>query len=625
MRKLTALLVGISALALAPAARADITSVFGDDVGCTTQGDGVRFCGSTSPRSTTPTFDGVPIDVNVAFPPAPESGPDGPYPLIMVFHGYGQDKQVGNLSSMQHWLDQGYATFSMTERGFGESCGSKASRDADPSGCAAGYIRLMDDRYEVRDAQYLVGELVDEGLIEPTHIGATGGSYGGGKSMALAALEDRVMLADGSLVPWTSPEGTPMSLAAAVPVAPWTDLAYALMPNGGTLDYVADAPYRGRVGVEKLSIDSALYTVGCAFHFCAPVGTDPEADLTGWKTRIDAGEPYDGDPTITDALSELTAHHSSYYIDHSEAPAPLLILSGFTDDVFPVDEALRYYNRTKTQYPASQVSLFFGDIGHQRAQNKADTQDESSSRIDAWFGYYVKGAGATPFQGVEAFTQTCPASAPSGGPFLADDWAHMAPGEVRLHSAKPQTIEPDGGDSAVAIAFDPVVGGQACAQAPADDEPGTANYRLPPAPDPGYTLLGSPTVIAHFTLPDANSQVAARLLDVAPDGTETLVARGLWRPRVSSHSARQVFQLHANGWTFAAGHVPKLELLPKDAPYGRASNGQGPVIVRNLKLRLPVLEHPGGRHHDPVKRPAPKLVPAGDTLAGGFQGLASRR
>ena len=614
MRKLAVLLVLISALALAPAARANITSVFGGDVSCTTQGNGVRFCGSTSPRSTTPTFDGVPIDVNVAFPPAPGSGPDGPYPLIMMLHGYGADKQVGDLSHMQHWLDQGYATFSMTERGFGESCGSPASRAVDPSGCAAGYIRLMDDHYEVRDAQYLAGELVDEGLIEPRHIGATGGSYGGGKSMALAALKDRVMLPDSSLVPWTSPAGTPMSLAAAAPVAPWTDLAYALEPNGGTLDYVVDAPYRGRVGVPKQSIDNGLYIVGCVFHFCAPVGTDPHADPTGWNTRLNAGEPYDGDPTVTNAISELTTYHSSYYIDHSEAPAPLLILSGFTDDVFPVDEALRYYNRTKTQYPASPVALFFGDIGHQRAQNKAADQTEWVSRIDAWFAHYVKGSAATPFQGVEVLTQTCPASAPSGGPFLADDWAHMAPGEIRLRSAKPQVISAAGGDPQVGRTFDPVVGPGACAQAPAADEPGTANYRLPPAPDAGYTLLGAPTVIAHFTLPAANSQVAARLLDVAPDGTETLVARGLWRPSLASHPARQVFQLHANGWTFAAGHVPKLELLPNDSPYGRASNGQGPVTVRNLKLRLPVLDPPGALHNL-VKRPAPKLVPAGETLA----------
>ena len=40
-----------------------------------------------------------------------------------------------------------------------------------------------------------------------------------------------------------------MSLAAAAPEVPWTDLAYSLTPNGSTLDYVADAPYSGRLGV----------------------------------------------------------------------------------------------------------------------------------------------------------------------------------------------------------------------------------------------------------------------------------------------------------------------------------------------------------------------------------------
>src|SRR5689334_18214331 len=78
----------------APAADATITNVFSSTatpIPCVTQGNGVRLCDQTtfSPaqaRSTIKTFDGVPIDVRVAFPPAPASGPDGPYPLIMMFH-----------------------------------------------------------------------------------------------------------------------------------------------------------------------------------------------------------------------------------------------------------------------------------------------------------------------------------------------------------------------------------------------------------------------------------------------------------------------------------------------------------------------------------------------------------
>ena len=189
---------------------------------CTVQGDDVRFCGGT--LTTSDAFDGVPIDVNVAFPPEPDAGPDGNYPLVMMFHGYGGSK-IG-LSSMHRWLDQGYATFSMTARGFHGSCGNTASQTADPAGCAAGYIRLMDTRYEVRDAQEFAGRLVDEGLVNPQQIGATGGSYGGGMSMALGALNNRKMLPDGTLVPWTSPNGTPLRIAAAAPEIPWTDLAY---------------------------------------------------------------------------------------------------------------------------------------------------------------------------------------------------------------------------------------------------------------------------------------------------------------------------------------------------------------------------------------------------------------
>jgi predicted acyl esterase len=112
--------------------------------------------------------------------------------------------------------------------------------------------------------------------------------------------------------------------------------------------------------------------------------------------------------------------------------------------------------------------------------------------------------------------------------------------------------------------------------------------------------------------------VASRLLDVAPDGTETLVARGLYRPDVNSDSAptRQVFQLHPVGWKFAAGHVAKLELLPKDEPYGRPSNVQLPVTVSSLQLRLPVLDQPNG---STIKRPARKVVPPGYVLARGFR------
>jgi predicted acyl esterase len=596
-------------LLFAPAAGAATTSVFGGDVTCTAQPSGVRLC-----SGPTHTFDGTKIDTNVFLPPAPASGSDGPYPTIGYFHGWGGSKLADGRTT--NWAERGYAVFSMSDRGWGNSCGGQDPDRLTPQ-CSRGYIHLMDDRYEVRDAQFLLSELADEGVTQPTRIGVTGSSYGGGISMALAALRDRVMLADGSLAPWRSPNGLSLRVAAAAPDIPWTDLAYSLMPNGRTLDYVADAPYGSRIGVEKLSFVSGLYGLGQASGNYPAPGQDPSADLTSWYGLINAGEPYDSNPEARSIVDEITSHHSSYYIDHSQPPAPLLISNGWTDDLFPPDEAIRFYNRTRTQYPGATVNLFFSDAGHQRGQNKPVDTAVRVARQDAWFDYFLKGQGRAPQAGqVETLTKAC--GGPSAGPYFGSTWAKIAPGEVRYRSPAAKTIAPVAGDPASSRAFDPIAGGGACATTSATDQPGTATYRLPAASGPGYTLMGSPTVIADIDSLGPNSQVAARLLDVAPDGTETLVARGLYRPDVNSGAAptRQVFQLHADGWSFAAGHVAKLELLPSDSPYSRASNGQLPITVSNLELRLPVLDKPRG---STILPPAPKVVPSGYALARDFK------
>lgn len=611
MRKVAVLVAVVGGLIFVPSASAAIPSALG--VTCDVQGDGVRYCSNgPNPRSTSPTWDGVPIDVNIAFPADPAPAADGDYPLMMMFHGYGGSKL--NLNAMRRWLDQGYATFSLTDRGFGQSCGTPASRAAAGAACTTGYNHLQDTRYEVRDAQFLAARLVGEGLVDADRIGAIGGSYGGGKSMALGALKNRIMLPNSTYAPWEveggPDDGDTITLAAAAPEIPWTDLAYSLVPNGSTLDYVTNNFYSGRVGVQKRSFVDQLFLSGCnANTFCST--TDPDANLPAWKARLDQGEPYEGDPLVADILDETKTHHSSYYIDSTVPPAPMLISNGWTDDLFPADEALRFYNRTRAQYPNNPISLMFLDYGHPRGQNKAADLAKLALREHDWMARYVLGRGGpTPFQGVEAITQTCPGAAPSGGPYFAPNWEAIHPGEVRIADTGTQTILPGAGDQGISGTFNPIniFTGGACATAPGADQPGVASYRVQAAPAGGYTLIGSPTVIADITSPGENSQIAARLLDVRPDGQETLVARGLWRPQVSSSPVSQVFQLHPNGWTFEEGHIAKLELLPNDSPYGQTSNGQQNVEIRNLELRLPVVDEPGAAG-GLVQTPLPKFFP----------------
>ncbi|HYP55464.1 MAG TPA: CocE/NonD family hydrolase [Solirubrobacterales bacterium] len=604
----------LAALFATPSTAA-VPSVYDGDVACAAQpaSGNVRLC-----SGPTTTWDGqTKIDVNVILPAEPPSGADGPYPTIGVFHGWGGSKIGLEDARTRQWAEEGYVVFSMSDRGWGNSCGS-ADPDRLPltAKCAQGYNHLMDTRYEVRDAQHLLGALVDEGLVRPDRIGATGVSYGGGLSMALAALRDRTMLPDDTLVPWTSPKGTPMELAAAVPQWPWTDLAYSLMPNGATLDYVADAPYLGPngtapIGVMKASYVTALYTLGQAMSNYAVPGTDPDADLVTWYGLVSAGEPYDANPLAQDVVNEITTHHSSYYIDHSQPPAPLLIQSGWNDDLFPVDEAIRFYNRTRTEYPGDPISLYLMDDGHMRSQSKPADLAAFAVRRDAWFDHYLKGAGPAPGSSVEALTTSC--GKPSEGPYAAPSWRELAPGEIRLRADAAKTVAPTvPTDAPIGAAFDPVPAGTACATASGADQAGAASYRLAPAPEPGFTLIGSPTVVADIATLGSTSQLAARQLDVAPDGKQTLVTRGLLRPGAGGKGV--VFQLHPQGHRFAPGHVAKLELLPSDAPYSRPSNGQQPIAVSNLELRLPVLEAPGSLG-GLVQSPAPKILPPGYRLA----------
>ena len=409
-------------------------------------------------------------------------------------------------------------------RGFGESCGSAASRLADPVGCAQGWVRLDDVRYEARDIQQLAGLLADAGVVDGQKVGVTGGSYGGGVSLDLAVLRDRVMLPDGSLraVDLSPPGGRCASpppcrgSRGAISPTRWR-------PTGARSTTRSPSPTADLepFGIAKQSFVAGLYASGQASGYYAPAGRRPRRrpQHAGSPRSTPASPTAPQERAIAD---ELAAHHSAYYLDHSRAPAPTLIANGWTDDLFPVDEALRYYNRTRAQYPGAPLSLMFLDFGHQRGQNKDADVARFEQRAYAWMDRYVKGDASAPaLQGVEALTQTCPKTAPSGGPYDAPTWGALHPGEVRFASSAAQTVLSAGGDPAVARAFDPIAGDGACATTSAADEPG--HRVLPPAGGDRRGLHaarradGHRRPEAHGQLPGAGAAPARRGAGRDPD------------------------------------------------------------------------------------------------------------
>ncbi len=591
-RTLGALPIFASALALALAPAASAAKPKGEPApfghACTAQ-DGVRFCPTVGLEERVPSFDGVPLDVDVTLP---ASG-SGPFPTIVMLHGWGGSKTAFESTSPDgdgnetfdynnvYFAQHGFAVVNYSARGWGRSCGSSESR-TEP-GCKEGWIRLADQRYEARDAQHLLGLLADERITKPKGIGVTGISYGGGQSIELAYLKNRVRLENGDFQPWKSPGGKSMEIKAAFPRWPWSDLVDALEPNGRFLDTeVAPAGQSYEpIGVEIQSYVTGLYAEGQASGYISPTGEDPEADLTKWFARVNAGEPITAE--AEEIAHQIYDFHQGYGIPPAGTPAPMLLESGWTDDLFPPEQSLRVYNQARAV--KGYAALLFGDLGHSRGTNKQNTDVAFNETGAAFFAARLEHKGHAPRNGsVSVYTQTCPAEAPAEGPFSAKSWSRLATGAVTFGSAAAQTFTSAGGNPATALAFDPIAGtSEACKTVGAEEEPGTADYTTTSS---GFTMLGLPTVHATIATTGVFGEIAARLWDVLPGGEQRLVSRGVYRLE-EGQSGPIVFQLHGNGYRFAPGDTVKLQLLGRDAPYYRASNGVFSVEATNVTVTLP--------------------------------------
>jgi fermentation-respiration switch protein FrsA (DUF1100 family) len=574
----------ISTLALAGAATAAEPAPLGH--ACKAQ-NGVRFCPTASLSQRVPTFDKVPLDADVTLPATGK----GPFPTIVMMHGWGGNKTAFESSSPEgngnetfdynnvYYAQHGYAVVNYSARGWGNSCGTKESREGSP-GCEKGWIRLADQRYEARDTQYLLGLLVDEKISKPA-AGVTGISYGGGQSIELAYLKNRIRMPGGEFAPWLSPKGRRLEIKAAYPRWPWSDLVDSLDPNGRFLDTQVSPPNQSfePFGVEIQSYVTGLLALGQASGFIAKPGEDPEADLTTWYTETNKGEPVTAKDE--EIAKQIYTYHQGYGL--SGVPAAMLLQSGWTDDLFPPAQSLRIYNAVRAM--KGYAALMFGDLGHSRGSNKVNTDQAFNEEAASFFASKLQHAGAAPANGsVTAYTQTCPKAAPGGGPFTAKNWAKLHPHALTFGSAAAQTLTSAGGNPSIASAFDPIAGTtDACTTVKAETEPNTANYTTVSS---GFTLLGLPTVSATIKTTGPFGELVARLWDVLPSGEQRLISRSVYRLG-ENQTGPITFQLHGNGYEFAKGDTVKLQLLGRDAPYYRASNGVFSVEASNVKVSLP--------------------------------------
>ena len=334
---------------------------------------------------------------------------------------------------------------------------------------------------------------------------------------------------------------------------------------------------------------SGLYASGAASGFYAPAGADPGADLTTWFARIQAGEPYGADARAI--ADEIHAHHQGFGLPGT--PAPLLLHGGWTDDLFPSSEPLRIYNALRAANPSAPVSLQFADLGHQRGSNKVNADkalNDAGTRVPRRLPARRRLAARARQR--DRVHPDLPAGRAGRRPVHGGELARAA--SRRGDASAPPPRRPSssgGGDPATAQAYDPISGGgDACKSIASASEPGTAAVHGPPR----RRLHADGPPDGDRRHRDDGRQRPARRAAVGrrPGRQQVLVSRAVYR-LTDNQRGRATFQLSGNGYRFAAGHAPRLELLGRDAPYYRASNGSFSAMVANLRVELPVAERPG--------------------------------
>ena len=380
-------------------------------------------------------------------------------------------------------------------------------------------------------------------------------------------------------------------------------------------------PYFGPAGAARVGVQKS--TVMNGFLSLAIAQANPGAEMLALGAAANAPGPYDAmRPSIRQALRT----HGAYNVPDGQAPAPMLLSDGFSDDFAPADESVKLFNRIRTDHPRTPVAMFFGDVAHPRSQDKAADGADLAAWTSAWMRYYVLRVGPPPPQGVKMRGITCPAGAPSSGPYAFADWSRISSGEVRLTTRRPQTVAATAACTAIASPPPPAAPAR---RAPRPTTRGRRTTTSAGPPARATTSRGRRRSCCASPCPGPATSSAARLLDVGPDGQQTLVERGLLRPRVGAPRAVQVLQLHPNVWHVAPGHALKLELLPDDVPYSHlnvASPGaaaQHPIRVRALQLRVPVMQRRGASA-GLVRRPLRRYLPPGYAAARDFAGRTTR-
>ncbi|MDQ1711594.1 MAG: hypothetical protein QOE45_1044 [Frankiaceae bacterium] len=495
----------------------------------------------------------VAIDATLYVPAGVDAA--NPAPVVVAANGFGGSKDdfVGREASFL--ASHGYVVLAYSSRGFGASTGE---------------IGLDSPDYDVKDVKQLVTWLAGrpEVLLDAPgdpRVGMIGPSYGGGIQLMAAEYDRRI--------------------DTIVPFITWNSLAYALDPNN-------DSPamrHPAKEGVFKYQWTSLFFGLGTAQPVASPPGaTTPPRECLGfvdglceaYYTSMALGSP-------TPATLALLAKSSPETLKR-RLRVPTLLIQGQSDTLFNLNDAVANY--TALQHNGAPVKMMWfngGHGGYTDAPGERSWTDPSkdviAGRVLAWYDRYLRrdtsvstGPGFEYFRDWVSYdtagsAEPAYASAPSfpvgtprrlflsGNGTLVSDRSAVVPGTATF-------VNPPLG---APTSYSETSNFQATnfSSVPATDAPGTFASFTSAAFGSDTDVVGIPVAKVRLSSPTGVATVFAKVYDVAPDGTTTLVRRLVAPVRATDLSRRVTITLAGFAHRFAAGHSFRLVLASTDAAY----------------------------------------------------------
>ena len=550
------------------------------------------------------------------------AGPDRRVPAILTTNGFGGSK-ADQAGIGRAFAQRGYTVLSYTGLGFPDSGCKIALDDPGVDGVAArslvtflgGGSSAAYDSADLGGVPVGPGTLtvdftqLDDAAAHDPRVGMIGGSYGGQIQFATAAVDDRV--------------------DTLVPLITWNDLRYSLAPNNTSLKtgttYADSNP-----GTQKIGWVSLFFGVGIADGITGAT-IDPTRNVGCPNFVLQACQAKATLDTLGFPTAEtyrLTNRVSvAHYLDR--VTVPTFLIQGENDTLFNLQEAVATYRGLKER--GVPVSMAWQSWGHSGGANGrsgaapgeldltgADIEGTYlGQRIKDWFDHHLKGSKADTgpeFAYFRDWVSYTGSAAPAYG--TADSypvgtrqtWYLSAADELVRSRAEvlPGSRSWSNPGAGAFASYSEVSALEGAVDLPAgvttpSDAPGTFGAWTTPALPSATTIVGAPTLDVRFespavavsqaTGPAGQLQVFAKMYDVAPDGTQTLVHKLISPVRVADVTQPVHIELPAIVHRVEAGHRIRLVLASTDAAYKNAYAVQ-PVTVRANPLAPAALTLP---------------------------------